>query len=132
MAHAGHRRGVQGARGHGSLLLANERTFLSYVRTGVAIMAFGFVVAKFALFLRDLRTAAQPPPSGHDTLIGAAVTTLGAVVVLLGAVRYARRQRAIEIGALVTSPTPDLVLSTLLAAGGLGLAIFLLVQGWMH
>lgn len=116
-------------RGRASLLLANERTFLAHVRTGVAIMAFGFVVAKFALFLRDLSLRGTPRPGGHDALVGAAVTALGAVVVLLGAVRYRHRQRAIERGALVTSTVPDLILSALLAAGGLGLAVFLLVQG---
>ena len=31
--------------------LANERTYLAWVRTGVGIMAFGFVVVKFSLFL---------------------------------------------------------------------------------
>ncbi|HET8995258.1 MAG TPA: DUF202 domain-containing protein, partial [Acetobacteraceae bacterium] len=31
---------------------ANERTFLAWIRTAIAIMAFGFLVAKFNLFLR--------------------------------------------------------------------------------
>jgi len=34
--------------------LANERTFLSWIRTSIGIMAFGFVVEKFALFVRQL------------------------------------------------------------------------------
>lgn len=113
----------------GSLLLANERTFLAHVRTGVAIMAFGFVVAKFALFLEDLNRKDAGPPGGQDSLIGAATTALGAAVVLLGAMRYSARQRAITRGVMVTSATPDLAVAALLAAGGLGLAAFLLVQG---
>ena len=31
--------------------LANERTFLAWIRTSIGIMAFGFVVVKFSLFL---------------------------------------------------------------------------------
>lgn len=34
--------------------LANERTFLLWIRTSIGIMAFGFVVEKFGLFLRQL------------------------------------------------------------------------------
>jgi putative membrane protein len=111
------------------LHLANERTYLAQVRTGVAIMAFGFVVARFALFLQDLNVTKSRPSTGHDTLIGAATTALGAVVVLLGAIRYIRRRRAIAHGELGTSPLLDLVVAGLLAAGGIGLAVFLLAQG---
>lgn len=32
--------------------MANERTFLAWIRTSIGIMAFGFVVEKFALKLR--------------------------------------------------------------------------------
>lgn len=35
-------------------LLANERTFLAWVRTGIALMTFGFVVVKFSMFVRQL------------------------------------------------------------------------------
>ena len=34
--------------------LANERTFLAWIRTSIAIMAFGFVVVKFALFVKQI------------------------------------------------------------------------------
>lgn len=115
--------------GRATLLLSNERTFLAHVRTGVAVMAFGFVVAKFALFLRDLSLKGAGRSGGHDTLIGAATTALGALVILMGALRYLHRQRAISRGAMITSPTLDLVVAGLLAAGGIGLAIFLLIQG---
>ena len=41
--------------------LAAERTFLAWVRTGLALMGFGFVVARFGLFLQQLRLANQVP-----------------------------------------------------------------------
>ena len=48
--------------------LAAERTFLAWIRTGLALMGFGFVVARFGLFLREL-TAVQkiPQPLSHGT-----------------------------------------------------------------
>ncbi len=120
--------GERSAGASASLLLANERTFLAQVRTGVAVMAFGFVVAKFALFLRDLSLRGAAPAGGRDSLIGAAITALGALVVLAGAARYLRRHKAIERGALVTSPALDLVLAALLAFGGIALAVFLVAR----
>lgn len=34
--------------------LAAERTFLAWIRTGLALMGFGFVVARFGIFLQEL------------------------------------------------------------------------------
>src|SRR3974377_2133875 len=48
--------------------LAAERTFLAWVRTGLALMGFGFVVARFALFLQQLRIAGQVPVPQHSGL----------------------------------------------------------------
>ena len=45
--------------------LAIERTYLAWIRTGLAMMGFGFVVARFGVFLRELERArdAVPPPA---------------------------------------------------------------------
>jgi uncharacterized membrane protein YidH (DUF202 family) len=48
--------------------LANERTFLAWIRTAVTIMAFGFVVARFGLLLREL---AGGPGEGGEVAWGA-------------------------------------------------------------
>jgi putative membrane protein len=48
------------------VFFAAERTFLAWIRTGLALMGFGFVVARFGLFLYEvaaLRGTAAPPPS---------------------------------------------------------------------
>lgn len=44
---------ITGYRDHA----ANERTFLAWVRTGIAVIAFGFFIEKFNLFLRTIATA---------------------------------------------------------------------------
>jgi putative membrane protein len=45
--------------------LANERTFLAWIRTGIGIMAFGFVVVKFTLFVKQLSLVLQKPLPHH-------------------------------------------------------------------
>ena len=37
---------------------ANERTFLAWVRTGIAVIAFGFVIEKFNLFVLVMASSA--------------------------------------------------------------------------
>ena len=43
--------------------LAAERTFLAWIRTGLALMGFGFVVARFGLFLQEIQVVAPEVPS---------------------------------------------------------------------
>src|SRR6476619_2905040 len=62
------------------LSMAAERTLLAWVRTGLALMGFGFVVARFGLFLRELATAehAPAPRQTHFSLV------VGVLLVALG------------------------------------------------
>src|ERR1700748_34932 len=71
------------------IYLAAERTFLAWIRTGIALMGFGFVVARFGLFLRMLQVGASAAPAenfGFSFWIGTALIVVG-VLVNLGAVR---------------------------------------------
>ena len=103
---------------------------LAWIRTGIALMAFGFAIARFALFLRQvaaLRLLAAPAASGlGSTWIGAALVALGMLANLLATLRYARIRRAIERGD-VGAPSPLLVY----ALGGtvtlIGLAMTILL-----
>lgn len=72
------------------VFFAAERTLLAWVRTGLTVMAFGFVVARFGLFLRLL--AAQQPailgtPERHDisNAVGIALVLVGTACMILGA-----------------------------------------------
>ena len=69
---------------------AAERTFLAWLRTGITNMAFGFVVARFGLFLRLLRAqGTEPAPgSGVSPYIGAVLVVLGAIATGAGTRRY--------------------------------------------
>lgn len=111
--------------------LANERTLLAWARTGIAVMALGFVVARFGLLLRelDLNAAFYHLPRGASTLFGTALVIVGAVLMVLATARYLRTARAIERHAYLWSPALGLTLSLLLVLTALALAVYLLVSG---
>src|SRR5437660_8750364 len=79
--------------------LANERTFLAWVRTGLSIIAFGFVVERFGLLLRELglKVNERPIVTGHySTLIGITLTLLGIVVMVVALLNFLQARRAID------------------------------------
>ena len=110
--------------------LAEERTLLAWVRTGVALMGFGFVVARFGVFLREVAAGQALPAStatGVSVWIGAALVVLGVGVMLAAAAQHARRLRALARGELFgPKPAFGVVLSLVLAAIGLAMAVYLL------
>lgn len=72
-----------------SVYFAAERTLLSWLRTGIGVMAFGFVVARFGLFLRVIAASTQfPPPSALSPYLGAGLVGLGALAAAMGAARF--------------------------------------------
>lgn len=85
---------------HSSDSLANERTYLAYIRTALAFIAFGFVVARFALFSREISVVAHIaiPHVGLSKNLGTAMVLLGVVVGIAGGVRYASTERALKEG----------------------------------
>ena len=79
------------------IYFAAERTLLAWVRTGIAVMAFGFVVARFGLFLSLLPNAAQPRfSSALSPFIGAALVVIGAAAIAAGALEYRRYCRSLR------------------------------------
>jgi putative membrane protein len=113
---------------------ANERTFLAWVRTAIAVMAFGFLVAKFNLFLQIAAVSLavgghnplQVPVGGFGGLAGIVLILAGTVMVVIAAVRFVSTRRAID------SPEPgadsarvDLALAGLMVVLGIALVLYL-------
>ncbi len=84
--------------------LANERTYLAYIRTALAFIAFGFVIARFSLFAREFSTLVHStnPEPGLSTAFGTAMAVFGLLVALLGARRYAATDHGLRVGKIVT------------------------------
>ena len=82
--------------------LANERTFLAWIRTSIAIISLGFVVAKFGVWLREFATRIDPNIQTHNQgaslWMGVAMMALGGVLSLLAIWRYHVVNMAIERG----------------------------------
>jgi uncharacterized membrane protein YidH (DUF202 family) len=109
--------------------MANERTFLAWIRTAISIMAFGFVVEKFSLFLRQLPyylgRAAAPPPTGASSVIGIVLVALGALMGVLAFFRYRTVERQIESDRYAPSPLLSVLLTLAVVTIGLFLTLYL-------
>ena len=79
---------------------ANERTYLAWIRTSIAIMAFGFLIEKFELFVSHLGLALennkQFQPSPIAELVGLSLFFVGIIIIITSTIRFFRYKSAIE------------------------------------
>lgn len=112
---------------------AKERTFLAWIRTGLALMGFGFVVARFNLFLRMVQARADAPLPAHSgwaMWFGTLLVLLGVLVQILAVFDYLRFASNLKRG---EPPEPWLAYWGVGVASGLGLiglvmAVYLIVN----
>ena len=109
---------------------ANERTMLAWVRTGIALMAFGFAISRFDVFLRQLAAAGSHPVPGARGLepgwVGVALVAVGMLANLTATLRFSETRRAIARGHLgAPSAVAVYVLGGGATAIGLAMAILL-------
>jgi putative membrane protein len=118
--------------GFGSLqdaaaMQANERTLLAWIRTGLSLTAFGFVIARLGAWLRALGDPVARIPGA--ALIGAVFVLMGAVLDAIGISRYVRFQRAfIRREPVPTNVTAVLMIATAIALLGALLGAFVILS----
>lgn len=109
--------------------LANERTFLAWMRTGLATITFGFVVERFGLLLRELgiKSTLVPVLSIHySSLIGVTLTLLGVMMIAIALVNFLHIRRAIDREQFHPPAVFAIVLTILACLIGILLAGYLL------
>jgi len=111
--------------------LAAERTLLAWIRTGLALMGFGFVVARFGLFLQELQIAQRLPAQSYGLSLwfGTVLIAVGVLVNLFAGWRYTRLVRELDRGQAARSrfSLQSVAVAFFLALVGLGMAIYLIL-----
>lgn len=106
------------------ILQANERTMLAWVRTGLTLMAFGFVIARLSLWLRLM---VHSEDRGASLALGIGVIAIGAACHVIGAVRFVAARRALLAGrTIVPGATGPVVIALVVAGIGVALIAYLL------
>lgn len=118
---------------------ANERTFLAWLRTGIAVIAFGFVVEKFNLFVLTIASTAAIGAARRSELErlsgplgryeGLALILIGLIVVIIAFMRFARTRRLLDDQEIhsASSSRFELVLTAVLALVVAGFSVYLVI-----
>ena len=111
--------------------LASERTFLAWLRTCIAVISLGFVVAKFNVWLRELALRIDPQVKMHKTgmslYIGIAMMALGSVLAMLSAWHYHAINQAIERGDVRANRSLVITVSAIVALLGFLMIAYMLL-----
>lgn len=107
--------------------LANERTFLAWIRTGVATIVFGFAVGRFSIALQEfLRLQGKPSGSpGLTAWLGLFSIVFGVLLIFAGLFRYRSTRDQIETDSFQPAGVIIDIVSVLLAMFGIVLAVYL-------
>jgi inner membrane protein YidH len=128
-----------GKRGEGQppaadprVYFAAERTFLAWIRTGIALMGFGFVVARFGLFLQEIQVARgenSPQGFGFSIWFGVALLVIGVGVNASAIGHHVRLVRTLREGHadFNRASRMGIAVAALLAFVGFVMAVYLVV-----
>lgn len=105
---------------------AKERTFLAWIRTGLALMGFGFVVARFNLFIRMIQSRVDTPLPSHSAWsmwFGTILVLLGVLVQLAATFDYIHFASMLKRGKTTGLHLSYLGIGTALGLGLIGLVM---------
>jgi len=110
--------------------LANERTFLAWIRTSIGIMAFGFVVVKFTLFIKQISLLLGKETvvrqHGYSSFIGILLVCVGAATSIFSYSRYATAKNQLNTNNFKSSSLLIVILTILIFLISISLVIYLI------
>jgi putative membrane protein len=116
-------------RNNASDHLANERTFLAWIRTSIGIMAFGFVVVKFSLFVKQISMILGKEniihSKGYSGIVGIVLVAVGTVTAVLSYIRYINSAKQLNEGYYKHSSLLITVLTTFIFLVSVFLIVYL-------
>ncbi len=108
--------------------MANERTFLAWIRTSIALMGFGFVIVKFSLFLTELSLMLEfndPDTNKFPSFAGVLMVAIGVVIALFAFIKFRRQDKQLKNETYHSSTVLLLFLTIILVTAGIFLAYYL-------
>jgi putative membrane protein len=118
--------------------LANQRTFLSWVRTSIALIGLGFAIERFSIFLLQFRLIADPDTAGNATsataheysaLVGIGMIVVGTGLIIYALKNYLDSNKTIASGRYM--PKNAIVYTASATIMGLGIIMIIFLIGQM-
>lgn len=117
-------------QGNPSDHLANERTFLAWIRTSIGIMAFGFVVVKFSLFVKQISLILGKEniiqSKGYSGIMGIALVAVGSLTAVFSYTRYKQTEKQLNNGYYKQSSLLITILTALIFLVSVFLVVYLI------
>ena len=106
--------------------LANDRTFLAWLRTGIALFGLGFVVAKVALIVQPDRTRLEN--KDLYSAVGVLIVLSGAALVVVGYLQHAQVLRSLDRDREAPQPRWPRTITAVSCVGSLVLSVLIIVS----
>ncbi len=109
--------------------LANERTFLAWIRTSIALMGFGFVIVKFNIFIKQismLLDSKDTLPKVDSSFVGVIMIAIGILVALTAFFQFKKHEEQLRNNKFYSSSILLLLTTLILIIGGIILILYLL------
>lgn len=114
--------------------LSNERTFLSWIRTGIGIMVFGFVIVKFSLFVNQLPASlfqeSSIPKNGFTIILGISLVLIGALTIVLSYWKYRQMHKLLQEGRYLYSTLLLTVLTVVIFVMSIIIIAYLVIAAY--
>ncbi|EZQ07039.1 MULTISPECIES: YidH family protein [Acidianus] len=109
---------------------ANERTFLAWIRTGIALIGFGFVIAKFAIFLQLLKIETSGSQSSFhassSVAYGEVMILMGGMVIAYGLYNYVINERQLTKNSFQPKTASNALFAVIILIVSIVLALLIL------